>query len=103
MYNKWVFWALSALRELAVPHLKFETALSRLEATVQSLEKGDLSLEEALKVFEEGIRLSKSCMKTLGEAEKKVEVLMKGEGGKCKSRPFDLNQVEAIDKDTDLE
>lgn len=68
--------------------LKFETALTRLEETVSALEKGDLSLEEALKVFEEGIRLSKSCMKTLSEAEKKIEVLIEGKGGKHKTRPF---------------
>ncbi len=70
-------------------HLKFDTALSRLEATVQSLEKGDLPLEEALKVFEEGVRLSKSCLKTLEETERKVEMLTEGKDGKMKRQPFD--------------
>ncbi len=69
-------------------HLKFDTALSRLEATVQSLEKGDLPLEEALKVFEEGVRLSKSCLKTLEETERKVEMLIEGKDGKMKRQPF---------------
>ncbi len=68
--------------------LKFETALKRLEKTVQSLERGDLPLEEALKVFEEGVRLSKSCMKTLSEAEKKVEILIEGKKGARKSQAF---------------
>ncbi|MFQ5588845.1 MAG: exodeoxyribonuclease VII small subunit [Nitrospiria bacterium] len=71
-----------------MPQLKFEKALARLEETVQSLEKGDLPLEEALKVFEEGVRLSKSCMKTLSEAEKKVELLIEGENGKRKTQTF---------------
>ncbi|MFQ5597271.1 MAG: exodeoxyribonuclease VII small subunit [Nitrospiria bacterium] len=69
-------------------HLKFETALSRLEASVKSLEAGDLALEDALKVFEEGIRLSKSCIKTLEETEKKVEMLIEGKNGEKKKRPF---------------
>jgi len=72
-----------------VAQLKFETALSRLEETVKSLEKGDLPLEEALKVFEEGIRLSKSCLKTLEETEKKVEILIEGKNRKKKPEPFD--------------
>lgn len=80
--------------------LKFETALSRLEETVNVLEKGDLPLEEALKVFEEGIRLSKSCMKTLSEAEKKIEVLIEGKGGKQKTRPFAPGAKKSTDEGT---
>jgi len=80
-----------------MPHLKFETALSRLEATVQSLEGGALSLEESLKVFEEGIRLSKSCMKTLGEAEKKIEILIESQEGKFKVSPFKPGHAENLD------
>ena len=90
-------------RRFLMPHMKFETALSRLETAVQSLEKGDLSLEEALKVFEGGIRLSKSCMKTLGEVEKKVEVLIEGKEGKREIRPFDPNHVEKVDPGVSLE
>lgn len=56
--------------------LKFEASLTRLEALVQKLEQGDLSLEESLKVFEEGVRLSKNCTKILNDAEKKVEILI---------------------------
>ena len=86
-----------------MPHLKFETALSRLEAAVQSLEKGELSLEESLKVFEEGIRLSKSCMKTLSEAEKKIEVLMARKEGKWQIDPFDSSHSEPVDPGAPLE
>ncbi len=78
--------------------LKFETALTRLEETVKSLEDGELPLEEALKVFEEGIRLSKSCMKTLAEAEKKVEVLIEGKKGSKKPRSFSVKPAESEDE-----
>ncbi len=56
--------------------LKFESSLTRLEELVGKLEQGDLSLEESLKVFEEGVKLSKNCTKILNDAEKKVELLM---------------------------
>ena len=67
--------------------IKFEKAMDRLEEIVQGLEKGDLSLEDSLKIFEEGIRLSQVCMARLDEAEKKVEILMK-EKGKTVLKPF---------------
>ena len=53
----------------------FETALSRLEQIVGSLEKGDLSLEESLKLYEEGISRARFCQDRLEEAEAKIEVL----------------------------
>ncbi len=53
----------------------FETALSRLETIVGSLEKGDLSLEESLKLYEEGISRARFCQERLEEAETKIEVL----------------------------
>lgn len=59
--------------------IKFEDALSRLEMIVNDLEKGGLTLEESLKKFEEGIKLSDYCVKKLEEVEKKIEVLSNGE------------------------
>jgi len=59
--------------------IKFEEALSRLEMIVNDLEKGGLTLEESLKKFEEGIKLSDYCVKKLEEVEKKIEVLSNGE------------------------
>jgi exodeoxyribonuclease VII small subunit len=56
---------------------KFEAALARLEEIVQELEKGDLPLEQSLKLFEEGIKLSRICNSRLEEAERKVEILLK--------------------------
>ncbi len=68
---------------------KFEEALSRLEGIVSKLEGGDLDLEESLKLFEEGIRLSHFCSKKLDEAERKVEILLKNSEGVLKPRPFE--------------
>jgi exodeoxyribonuclease VII small subunit len=65
-----------------VAAVKFETAMARLEAIVGELEKSDLPLDESLRIFEEGIRLSKSCLKILEEAEHKVEVLVQDQNGK---------------------
>ncbi len=68
--------------------LKFEDALARLETIVTELEKGDLPLDESLKIFEEGIRLSKSCLKILDDTERKVEVLVQEKDGKPRLRAF---------------
>lgn len=60
--------------------LSFEDALKKLESIVGTLEKGQLSLDESLKRFEEGIRLSRLCNKKLMETEQKVEKLIKKNG-----------------------
>ena len=62
--------------------VKFEQAMARLETIVAELERGELPLDESLRIFEEGIRLSKSCLKMLNEAEKKVEILVQDKNGK---------------------
>ncbi len=74
--------------------VKFEQAMARLEAIVGELEKGDLPLDESLKIFEEGIRLSKNCLKVLEEAERKVEVLVQDQNGKKQLRAFSPNEEE---------
>ena len=74
---------------LMPPTVKFETAVQKLEAIVRKLEEGDLTLEESLKAFEEGIGLARTCEKLLKEAKGKVEVLVKKEGGKWESASFD--------------
>jgi len=66
----------------------FEKALKRLEEIVNKLESGDLPLDESLKIFEEGVKLSRFCAKKLDEAERKVEVLLKNEKGKFTTKPF---------------
>lgn len=66
----------------------FEEALESLEKIVEKLEAGNLSLEETLKNFEEGIRLSRLCEKKLKQAQKRVSVLVRGEEGDLKEVPF---------------
>jgi exodeoxyribonuclease VII small subunit len=58
---------------------KFEEALGRLEDIVKSMEAGDMTLEESLKAFEEGIKLARLCSRRLDEAERRVEMLLKQE------------------------
>lgn len=69
--------------------IEFETALKKLETIVEKLENGDLSLEEALKQYEEGVRMADVCSKRITEAEKRVEVLMKTGSGKWQTVPFE--------------
>jgi exodeoxyribonuclease VII small subunit len=68
---------------------KFEAALARLEEIVQELEKGDLPLEQSLKFFEEGIKLSRICNKRLEDAERRVDILLKAADGSMKAVPFE--------------
>jgi exodeoxyribonuclease VII small subunit len=72
----------------AVAEAKFEDAFQKLEAIVNKLEEGNLTLEESLKAFEEGVRLSRFCSKKLDEAEKKVEILLKDSNGRLAAKPF---------------
>jgi exodeoxyribonuclease VII small subunit len=59
----------------------FETSLQELEKIVRKLEDGDLSLEESLKLFEDGVKLSRECQERLNQAERRIEVLLKDENG----------------------
>ena len=69
----------------------FEESLKKLEAIVEQLEKGDLGLEDSLKLFEEGVGLSTACKQELDAAEGKVEMLIKQRDGSLKPAPF-LNE-----------
>lgn len=66
----------------------FEDSLKQLEKIVEQLEKGDLPLEDSIKLFEEGVRLSTACKQELDEAEGKVQVLLKQRDGSMKAEPF---------------
>jgi len=65
----------------------FEESSQRLEAIVKEMEKGELPLEQSLKLFEEGIALSGACKKELDEAEGKIEILLKKQG-RLQPEPF---------------
>ena len=80
---------------------KFEDALARLEVILSELEQGELPMDASLKIFEEGVRLSKQCMKLLEDAEKKVEVLLQDPDGKTRPQPFPIDgAASAIDEDS---
>jgi len=66
---------------------KFEEALQKLEKVVHQLEKGEIPLDKAIALFEEGVQLSDACRKQLEEAESKVEILLK-KNGKMQPAPF---------------
>ncbi len=68
--------------------IKFEEALQRLEQIVDTLEAGDLPLEESLKAFEEGVGLARRCARYLEEAEKRIELLTRDESGLLKAEPL---------------
>jgi exodeoxyribonuclease VII small subunit len=67
----------------------FERSLARLEEVVRRLENANLSLDEAMKLFEEGVELSRDCQKQLEQAEGRVEVLLKKADGKLVAEPFE--------------
>ena len=75
--------------------IKFEKAMEQLEKIVGNLEGGDLSLEDALKGYEEGVRLSRNCQNKLTQAEKKIEVLTRALDGSLQAEPFDPEASDA--------
>ncbi len=72
----------------------FEEALARLDEIVQELEEGEAELDRSLSLFEEGVKLSKLCHKRLESAEKKIELLVKTEGGRLARKEFEDQEDE---------
>jgi exodeoxyribonuclease VII small subunit len=72
--------------------ITFEDAMKRLEEIVETLGEGNLSLEDSLKMFQEGMELCKICNKKLDEAEYKVEKLMEKEGGELSVEGFEVKE-----------
>jgi len=72
----------------------FEKALTELEDIVEKLEKGGLALNESLALFEKGIKLARFLRGELGNAEKKIDILLKDEKGEVKEEPFELAEEE---------
>lgn len=67
----------------------FEEMMQNLEAIAKDLESGDLSLDDSVKKFEEGMKISKECSKILEDAEKKITILTKDSDGNLKEENFD--------------
>ena len=78
-----------------MPELSFEKALADLESIVEKLEKGGLSLNESLALFEKGVKLARFLREELEKAEKRIEILLKDEKGEVKVETFDPDKDEA--------
>src|SRR5215210_2479974 len=82
------------MKKTEAQNKNFESGLTALEKIVRELERGDLPLEESLRLFEEGVRLSRQCQERLNQAERRIEVLLQdGEG-----RPI----LSAFDEEAEL-
>ena len=68
----------------------FEEHLTQLEKVVEKLERGDLTLDESVRLFEDGMKLSSACKQELEQAEGRIQVLVEGKGGKMQPADLDL-------------
>jgi exodeoxyribonuclease VII small subunit len=93
---------MAKVKEEGGEKIKFEEALSKLEKIVSQLEEGELALDESLRMFEEGIKLSRLCSSKLEEAEKKIEILMKNKEGQLEKKPFSGEGAAANSDDKEL-
>jgi exodeoxyribonuclease VII small subunit len=78
---------------------KFEENLTALESVVERLERGDLSLEDSVKLFEEGVTLSNACKTELDAAEGKVQVLLEQSRGKAVVTDLEVDEDSADEED----
>ena len=81
----------------------FEAQLATLERIVRELERGDLPLEQSLDLFEQGVRLSRECQERLNEAERRIEVLLRGGDGATIAVPFESGELVEDEDDADDE
>jgi exodeoxyribonuclease VII small subunit len=72
----------------------FEEQLTALEKVVEQLERGELSLEDSVRLFEEGVKLSDACKKELEAAEGKIQILVQRGSGGMKAVDFDMKDAE---------
>mgnify|MGYP001069283270 FL=1 len=82
-----------------VKEISFEDSLKKLEEIVEELEKGELSLDEALKLYEEGMEFSDKCMEKLNESKQKVEKITKEGNNKYHTEPFSVQNSEEDEKE----
>jgi exodeoxyribonuclease VII small subunit len=78
------------------PETRFEEALEKLEEVVRELEEGEVDLERGLRLFDEGVGLSRFCLHKLEEAERKVEMLLR-EGEELRRVPLEADDLETGD------
>ena len=75
----------------------FEEQLTALEGVVERLERGDLTLDESVRLFEEGVKLSGACKKELEQAEGRIQVLVEGKAGKMQVAEMEMDEDEEAD------
>jgi exodeoxyribonuclease VII small subunit len=81
----------------------FEEQLTQLEAVVEKLERGELTLDDSVRLFEEGVRLSNACKAELEKAEGRIQVLVEGRNGKVQVADLELEGEDEIEGDEDEE
>ncbi len=82
----------------------FEEHLTQLETVVEQLERGDLTLDESVRLFEEGMKLSQACKQELEQAEGRIQVLVEGKSGKMQVAEMDVEDEEIeVDEGEDEE
>jgi len=74
--------------------IDFEASLGQLEKMVAQMEEGDLTLEQSLKAFEDGVKLTRECQQALAAAEQKVQLLME-QNGELVTAPFDAEEIDS--------
>jgi exodeoxyribonuclease VII small subunit len=87
----------------AVAAASFEGQLASLERIVRELERGDLPLEQSLELFEQGVKLSRECQERLNEAERRIEVLLRGGDGAPVAVPFESDELTVDEEEADDE
>lgn len=80
------------MKNMEEENISFESAMEELELIAKSLEKGDLNLDESVKQFEKGIKLSKKCNEILESAEKRISILIQ-DGEELKEESFTSEEV----------
>jgi exodeoxyribonuclease VII small subunit len=80
----------------------FETSLGSLESIVRELERGDLSLEESLKLFEDGVRLARECQDRLNQAERRIEVLLRDSDGRPVASDFEKAEPQSEESGAEI-
>jgi exodeoxyribonuclease VII small subunit len=81
----------------------FEKHLTQLETVVERLERGDLALDESVRLFEEGMKLSHACKEELEQAEGRIQVLVETKGAKMQVAEMEVEEVEENDLGDDEE
>ncbi|MDT5159463.1 MAG: exodeoxyribonuclease small subunit [Acidobacteriota bacterium] len=88
-------------KNATAPPPNFEAQLASLERIVRELERGDLPLEQSLELFEQGVKLSRECQERLNEAERRIEVLLRGGDGSTIAVPFEREEL--IDEESEAD